>query len=187
VLLAHAAEGAADEWRESLARLGEAKQAASDAVPQLLGGFLDLCGHLPLLGGFLDLCGHLPLLGAFLDLRGHLPVGSKSEQQLLEYISAVTSRVKALQVGKSLIIPAGWCNPSDAGDFALLFVVERTSLEHFMFAVVNTGPEGLGYHPIRANVSETANMTYRLALVFEEVAETKLTDSSFWFMTGRMQ
>ena len=39
------------------------------------------------------------------------------------------------KVGKSMIIPAGWSNPGDAGDFALLFVVERTSSEHFMFAV----------------------------------------------------
>jgi hypothetical protein len=30
-------------------------------------------------------------------------------------------------------------------------------------------------------------MTYRLALVFEDVADTKLTDSSFWFAVGRMQ
>jgi len=72
ILLSSAAEGAADEWRESLARLGAEKQAASGAVPQLLAGFLDLASH--------------------------LPVGSKSEQQLLEYISAITSRVKGLQV-----------------------------------------------------------------------------------------
>jgi hypothetical protein len=115
-----------------------------------------------------------------------LPIKSQSEQQILEYVHGVTAALRNLSPGCFLAVPGGWVTSAD-DSFVLLLIVERIGAEEFSLAVCNTGPDGLSYHPLRADAEESCNMLYRMCLVFDHVPEARLADSSFWFMVARMQ
>ena len=114
-----------------------------------------------------------------------LPLKSKSEQQVLEFIHSLTAAIRNLPKGGFLAVPGGWVSNDDS--FVLLLIVERTGLEEFAVAVCNTGPDGLSYHPLRADPVESCNMLYRMCMVIDHVPEPRIADSSFWFMITRMQ
>jgi len=159
VVLAPALQGASDEWAQSLAKLGEQKKAAVEGLAHMVQDFHNLCR-----------C---------------LPSRSKSEQQCLEFVHGIVTRIKALHTGAHIMVPCGWADKTE--DFGYIFVIERVSTDKLMLAVCNSGPDGLGYHPIKADVMNTANMKYRMSLVFEDVPDARLCDSSFWFLVSRMQ
>jgi hypothetical protein len=114
-----------------------------------------------------------------------LPLRSKSEQQVLEYIHSLTAAIRNLSKGCFLAVPGGWVSNDES--FALLLIVERTGTEELAVAVCNTGPDGLSYHPLRADPVESCNMLYRMCFVIDQIPEHRLADSSFWFMIARMQ
>ena len=159
LVLTPALQGASDEWAESLKQLGEQKKAAVEGLIHVVQDFQNLCR-----------C---------------LPARSKSEQQCLEFVHGIITRIKALHTGGHIMVPAGWADVTE--DFGYIFVIERVSVDKLMLAICNSGPDGLGYHPIKADVLNTANMKYRMSLVFEDVPDARLTDSSFWFLVSRMQ
>lgn len=157
-ILAPALHSAADEWGESLKHLGPQKHNSVALLSSIVQDFHDLCR-----------C---------------LPAKSKSEQQCLEFVHGVITRIKAMPAGGHIMVPGGWVDKTE--DFSLLFIVERVSTDKLTLAVCNSGPDGLGYHPIKADVMNAANMKYKMSLVFEDVPEARLCDSSFWFLASRM-
>ena len=157
-ILAPALQGAADEWGDSLKHLGQQKHEAVVALSSILQDFHDLCR-----------C---------------LPSKTKSEQQCLEFVHGIITRIKAMPAGGHIMVPGGWVDKTE--DFSLVFVVERVSTDKLTLAVCNSGPDGLGYHPIKADVVNAANMKYRMSLVLEDVPEARLCDSSFWFLASRI-
>ena len=157
-VLMTALQGASDEWAESLAHLGDTKKAAVQGLSDIVQDFHDLCR-----------C---------------LPSKSKSEQQCLEFVHGIITRIKALPAGAHIMVPGGWVETAE--DFSLIFIVERVGTERLTLAVCNSGPDGLGYHPIKADLVDTANMKYKMSMVFEDVPDARLCDSSFWFLAARM-
>jgi hypothetical protein len=134
---------------------------------------------------------HMAVLSAHIAIKelgetaGVMPVGSKSEQQLLEFIEKVTSKVRTLAVGGVFLVPCGWLTGSES--FSIIVVVQRTATDELCLAVCNTGPDGLQYHPIKCCVETSSNMLYRLAFALTGVPAHRLHDSAFWFMLLRMQ
>ena len=158
LILAPALQAASDEWAESLNKLGQIKQEAVENLVHMLQDFNELCR-----------C---------------LPSKSKSEQLCLEFVHGIITRIKTLNIGGHIMVPGGWADKTE--DFSLLFIVERVSTDKLTLAVCNSGPDGLGYHPIKADVLNSANMKYKMSLVFEDVPDARLCDSSFWFLVSRM-
>ena len=157
-ILAPALQGAADEWGDSLKLIGQQKHESVALLSSIVQDFHDLCR-----------C---------------LPSRSKSEQQCLEFVHGVITRIKAMPAGGHIMVPGGWVDKTE--EFSLLFIVERVSTDRLTLAVCNSGPDGLGYHPIKADVINAANMKYKMSLVFEDIPEARLCDSAFWFLASRM-
>eukprot|EP00960_Hanusia_phi_P029240 747854-Hanusia_phi.AAC.2 len=167
---------------------GIQKSFAKDATTLLMTTLADVTTEwrdsLDQLGVTSKIDSLIAIVKDFADLSSNVPTGSKNEQHALEYINGIVTRIKALPTKAFTFIPAGWADGKD--DYSVLIVIERTSSDILNVAICNTGPEGLSYHPIRANVADSANMQYKMTMVFQDIPENKLTDSSFWFMLSRM-
>ena len=167
-------------------------QAAVGVLVPALQAVADECAESSVLRDALDSDGRAALGGLaalvqdFYDICRGLPARTKSEQQCLELVHAIITRIKALAIGAAMMVPGGWAAAAAAEDFAFVFVVERVSTDKLTVGVCNTGPDGLGYHAIKADVSASANMLYRMSLLFEDVPDARLCDSAFWFLTARM-
>jgi len=157
-VFAPALQAAHDEWEDSLKQLGQQKKEAIESLTHVVQDFHDLCR-----------C---------------LPSRSKSEQQCLEFVHGIITRIKALPVGGHIMAPGGWADTTE--DFALIFIIERVTTDRLTLAVCNSGPDGLSYHPIKADLLNAANMKYKMSLVFEDVPDARLCDSTFWFLVSRM-
>lgn len=157
-VFAPALQATSDEWADSLKQLGQQKKEAVESLTPIVQDFHDLCRS--------------------------LPSRSKSEQQCLEFVHGIITRIKALPSGGHIMAPGGWADKTE--DFSLIFIIERVSTDKLTLAVCNSGPDGLGYHPIKADVLNAANMKYKMSLVFEDVPDARLCDSSFWFLVSRM-
>jgi hypothetical protein len=180
-----------DGWKEH-ERHTLNKGFLDSAIALLEGAVENACAeceqHLKQIGH--EKLASMKVLGHFISaLSGFsqsLPIKSQSEQQILEYVHGVTAALRNLTPGCFLAVPGGWVTSAD-DSFVLLLIVERMGAEEFSLAVCNTGPDGLSYHPLRADAEESCNMLYRMCLVFDHIPEARLADSSFWFMVARMQ
>ena len=65
-----------------------------------------------------------------------LPSKSKSEQQCLEFVHGIITRIKALSAGGYIMVPGGWADKTE--DFAFIFVIERVSTDRLTVAVCNS-------------------------------------------------
>ena len=63
-----------------------------------------------------------------------------------------------------------------------MFHIERTAVDEFRFAVINTSAaHGLQYHPRRATLSPP-KIKYETVLVFHRMPAQRLLDDAWWLL-----
>jgi hypothetical protein len=111
----------------------------------------------------------------------------RTEQNMLDSITEVFGRVRALSAGGFALVPGGWVNPNGEGGRNIMFVVQRKE-STFSLGVCNTSADaadGLRYHPVLPD--STPDLQYKLTLVVEDIPLQRLLDSSFWLLNAKMQ
>lgn len=109
--------------------------------------------------------------------------GKNLDALFLNFINTYVNLVGNLQVGQQLVLPGGWQQP-DAAHVCLYILRNRGST--FSFSVVNTGPDGLEYHPSNFD-NTTGRQTKQLCLTIWDIPPERVTDSTFWALLFRMQ
>ena len=73
------------------------------------------------------------------------PTGKQLDALFLNYINTFVNLVNNLQVQQQLVMPGGWQTLD--GGHVCLYVLRRVSEDLYSFTVINTGPDGLEFHP----------------------------------------
>ena len=96
------------------------------------------------------------------------------------WIEEVVDRVRNTPVGRSLLLPGGWC--TRLGGHPLVYAVRRHH-GHYALAVTNCG-DGLEYHPIEADPL-LDGFRYAHTVVLDDVDPGTLMDASTWALLYR--
>ena len=114
------------------------------------------------------------------DLALACPAGSRDNKRFLGWIEEVVDRVRNTPIGRSLLLPGGWC--TRAGGHPLVYAVRRHH-GHYSIAVTNCG-DGLEYHPIVADPL-LDGFQYAHTVVLDDVDPGTLMDASTWALLYR--
>ena len=114
------------------------------------------------------------------DLALACPAGSRDNKRFLAWIEEVVDRVRNTPIGRSLLLPGGWC--TRAGGHPLVYAVRRHH-GHYALLVTNCG-DGLEYHPIEADPL-LDGFRYAHTVVLDDVDPGTLMDASTWALLYR--
>ena len=114
------------------------------------------------------------------DLALACPAGSRDNKRFLSWIEEVVDRVRNTPIGRSLLLPGGWC--TRAGGHPLVYAVRRHH-GHYALLVTNCG-DGLEYHPIEADPL-LDGFRYAHTVVLDDVDPGTLMDASTWALLYR--
>ena len=109
-------------------------------------------------------------------------LAQKNPSQLINFVRKFRKRLEAMETGDAVIVPAGFSLKKSFSPFAL--VLERTSQDDFMLAVVNPGLGVEQYHMASATTAPP-KIQSRLTLTFENVGRDGLLDDAWWLMLWR--
>ena len=110
--------------------------------------------------------------------------GKNLDALFLNFINTFVNLVGNLQADQQLVMPGGWQQPDRA--HLCLYILRNQGGGRFTFSVVNTGPDGLEYHPSNFD-STTGRQTKQLCLTIWDIPAERVTDSTFWVLLFRMQ
>jgi len=101
-------------------------------------------------------------------------LSKKSQSQLLTFLRKLRVRLRALEVGESLLLPL-LVEGSE-----MLMIASRSSEAAFRIVVVNTDAEkGLKFHSVNA-IEAMPKIKYRVCLVLNDVLAKNALDDVFW-------
>ena len=109
--------------------------------------------------------------------------GKQLDGLFLNFINTFVNLVGNLQENQQLVLPGGW-QTLDSAHVCLYILRNRGST--YSFSVVNTGPDGLEYHPSNFD-NTTGRQTKQLCLTIWDIPRDRVTDSTFWVLLFRMQ
>ena len=116
------------------------------------------------------------------DLARQYELAQKNPSQLINFVRKFRKRLEAMEIGDTIIVPAGFALAKSSSPFVL--VLERTSEDAFMLAVINPGLGVEQYHVASATTAPP-KIQSRFALSFEDVARENLLDDAWWLMLWR--
>ena len=110
--------------------------------------------------------------------------GKQLDGLFLNFLNVFVSVIENLQANQQLVLPGGW-QQTDYTHLCL-YVVRNCGDGKFSFTVINTGTDGLEYHPSSFD-SETGRQLKQLAMTIWNIPAQRLMDSTFWTLLFRMQ
>ena len=110
--------------------------------------------------------------------------GKNLDALFLNFINTFVNLVGNLQENQQLVLPGGWQTLDSA--HVCLYILRNRGNNTYSFSVVNTGPDGLEYHPSNFD-STTGRQTKQLCLTIWDIPKDRVTDSTFWVLLFRMQ
>jgi hypothetical protein len=110
--------------------------------------------------------------------------GKALDGLFLNFLNVFVSLMENLQPYQQLVLPGGWQQPDY---FHLcLYIVRHCGGDKCSFTVLNTGKDGLQYHPSTFD-PETGRQLKQLGLTVWNIPLRRLMDSTFWTVLFRMQ
>jgi hypothetical protein len=110
--------------------------------------------------------------------------GKQLDGLFLNFLNVFVSLIENLQANQQLVLPGGWQQPEHT--HLCLYVVRNCGDGMFSFTVINTGQDGLEYHPSSFD-SETGRQLKQLAMTIWNIPANRLMDTTFWAVLFRMQ
>jgi len=109
--------------------------------------------------------------------------GKNLDALFLNFINTFVNLVGNIQTNQQLVMPGGW-QTLDSAHVCLYILRNRGN--SWSFSVVNTGPNGLEYHPSNFD-NTTGRQTKQLCLTIWDIPRERIVDSTFWVLLFRMQ
>lgn len=110
--------------------------------------------------------------------------GKNLDGLFLNFINTFVNLIGNLQPQQQLVMPGGWQQPDSA--HLCLYILRNQDNSKYSFSVINTGPDGLEYHPSNFD-GTTGRQTKQLCLTIWDIPAERVTDSTFWVLLFRMQ
>jgi hypothetical protein len=108
-----------------------------------------------------------------LELCSHMP-SVKDPESFYSLLAPFVARIKALEPGSVLVVPAGWRTG------VVMLVLHCDSIDYFSLAVV-TAVDGISHHPMRTNPA-TGMPQHNSPLLLRRVPAARAQDSAVWFV-----
>lgn len=110
--------------------------------------------------------------------------GKELDALFLNFINVFVDLMDNLQANQQLVLPGGWQQPEYT--HLCLYIVRDCGDGMYSFTVLNTGKDGLEYHPSSFD-SETGRQLKQLGMTIWNIPRQRLADSTFWTLLFRMQ
>ena len=126
---------------------------------------------------------------ACIKLISLLPHSAGASGQVLDglfmnFLNVFVSLMENVQAGQQLVLPGGWQQPEYT--YLCLYIVRNLGNGKWSFTILNTGRDGLQYHPSTFD-AETGHELKQMAMTIWDIPQERLMDSTFWALLFRLQ
>lgn len=110
--------------------------------------------------------------------------GEALDGLFMNFLNVFVGLIENVQDNQQLVLPGGWQQPEYT--YLCLYIIRNCGNNKWSFTVVNTGKDGLQYHPASFD-PETGKELKQLAMTVWDIPGYRVLDSTFWTLLFRMQ
>ena len=110
--------------------------------------------------------------------------GSTLDGLFMNFLNVFISLIEQVKVDQQLVLPGGWQQPDYT--YLCLYIVRNCGSNRWTFTILNTGRDGLQYHPATFD-PETGRELKQMAMTIWDIPAERLLDSTFWTLLFRLQ
>ena len=110
--------------------------------------------------------------------------GTQLDGLFMNFLNVFISLIEQVKVDQQLVLPGGWQQPDYT--YLCLYIVRNCGSNRWTFTILNTGRDGLQYHPSTFD-PETGRELKQMAMTIWDIPADRLLDSTFWTLLFRLQ